>query len=199
MRSNSKCSIKQRQLYELNQQIGTGDAQTARIHYKVEVDTLEILMRSRTETQKKISDLTLKIELAKLSAKEPEKNNLPNANTKALELERNLLIAQLKQTISQIDTQAENIQKLEKFNGDADQLRAEIDQEQGVIRAMSDELTRKNVELGAPSRVVIITRLDKSLAARSRSRNPLSALRPRLSCGASAFRARPSYAAGPSG
>jgi hypothetical protein len=148
---------KQRQFYELSQQIGTGDAQTAKVHYKVEVDTLKTFMRSRADIQEKISDLTFKIKLAELMAKEPEKNKLPSANTKALELERDLLIAQLKQTMAQIDAQAENIQKLEKFNGDADQLRAEIDQEQGMIRGMSDELTWKNVELGATSRVVIIT------------------------------------------
>jgi hypothetical protein len=148
---------KRRQLYELSQQIGTSDAQTARVRYKIETDSLDTLMRSRTEAQKKISDLALKIELAKLSAKDAEKNNLPNANTKALELERDLLTSQLKATVAQIEAQAENIQKLEKFNGDADQLREEINQNQGVIRAMSDELTRRNVDVDAASRVVIIT------------------------------------------
>lgn len=148
---------RQRQLYELSQQIGTDDAQTAKIHYKVEVDSLETLMRSRTETQKRISDLTFKIKLAELAAKESDKNNPPTANTKALELERELLIAQLKQTISQIENQAENIQKLEKFNGDADQLRADIDQNQGVVREMSNDLARRNIQLDTASRVVVIT------------------------------------------
>ncbi len=148
---------KRRQLYELSQQLGTGDAQTAKVHYNIEVDSLKTFMRSRTEIQKKISDLALKIKLAELAAKQSDKDNLPSANTKALELERDLLIAQLKQTISQIDAQAENIQKLEKFNGDADQLREEIQQSGGVLNEMADASQRRNIELDAQSRVVIIT------------------------------------------
>jgi hypothetical protein len=148
---------RRRQLYELSQQIGTDDAQTAKVHQKIEIDSLQTLMRSRTETQKKVSDLTFKIKLAELAAKESDKNNPPIANTKALELERDLLIAQLKQTISQIETQAENVQKLEKFNGDADQLRAEIDQNQSVVLKMSNDLARRDIQLDAASRVVIIT------------------------------------------
>jgi hypothetical protein len=148
---------KQRQLYELSQQIGTSDAQTAKVHHRIEIDSLETLMRSRTETQKKLSDLTFKIKLAELAAKESDKNNPPSANTKALELERDLLIAQLKQTMAQIDAQAENVQKLERFNGEVDQLRGEIDQNQSVINEMANALARRRIELDVQPRVVIIT------------------------------------------
>ena len=51
-----------------------------------------------------------------------------------LQLERELMLAQLKDTESQIDAQAENIQKLEKFNGDADQLRADITKSRASLR-----------------------------------------------------------------
>ncbi len=78
------------------------------------------------------------------------------ADIQRLQLERELLTSQLKETASQIDAQAENIQKLEKFNGDADQLRSEIEQEQGIIKQLADELTRRNIELGADPRVRVV-------------------------------------------
>ncbi|HEV3418093.1 MAG TPA: hypothetical protein VG056_14805, partial [Pirellulales bacterium] len=55
---------KQRQLYELNQSIGTNDAETARIKYKMEVDTLDSFMRTRAEIQKQVFDLSLKNDMA---------------------------------------------------------------------------------------------------------------------------------------
>ena len=69
--------------------------------------------------------------------------------------------AQLKQTMAQIDAQAENVQKLERFNGEVDQLRAEIDQNQSVINEMANALARRRIELDVQPRVVIITSADE--------------------------------------
>ena len=236
---------RQRQLYELSQQIGTQDAQTARVKYKVEVDTLEGFMKQRSDVQSRISDLTFKIKLAELLMKNAENNNVPeeeieaavskdpriqqavadmsnlqremrevekviknkndpaavryrdainsvrqnieeiktedrqqvvdnikrngaasSTNMQGFQLERDLLVAQLKQTMVQIDTQAENVQKLEKFNGDADQLREEINQNQGMIKGMSDELARRNIEVEAPPRVKIEEPAGNAVAVR---------------------------------
>jgi hypothetical protein len=57
---------KERTLYNLSQQIGTTDAQTAKVQYKMQVDALDSLMRSRTDIQRKIGDLDLKLALSKL-------------------------------------------------------------------------------------------------------------------------------------
>lgn len=225
---------KQRQLFDLSQQIGTADAQAARTRYKMEVDQLDALMRQRTEGQKTISDLELKIALAKLLKQNAEKNQVPEedieaaiskdpriqqalndlsqlmreqrelekviknkndpslvrirdaiksvrenmeeiknedrqsvveqlrrqgettgSNMQTLELERQLLIAQLNQTMKNIDAQSEAVQKLERFNGDADQLRADIEQQKGLIADMNNTLARWNIELEAPSRVAV--------------------------------------------
>ena len=61
---------KERQLFELNQQIGTTDAETAKIKYRIEVADLEGLMQSRAEAQKQIAELTMKIEMAKQMKKD---------------------------------------------------------------------------------------------------------------------------------
>jgi capsular exopolysaccharide synthesis family protein len=226
---------KERQLFELNQQIGTADAETAKIKYRIEVADLEGLMQSRAEAQKQIAELTMKIEMAKqmyadaqkgdvsdaqieeLIARDPQilqanndlallhrqerelskvvKNSARSpemvrirdtissveqsieefrtadrqrliesirrngaeggANMKALELERQLYVDQFKHSTQDVATQAENVQKLEKFNGDADQLRTDITQLQTVVNEMSNTLTQWNIELDAPPRVTL--------------------------------------------
>ena len=224
---------KERQLFELNQQIGTTDAETAKIKYRVEVADLEGLMQSRAEAQKQIAELTMRIEMAKQMKKDalngqvseaqieeaiardpqiiqanndlailhrqeaemlrtlrnaphsPEmvrireaisgveqqieefrnadrqrliesiqrEGDIGGANMKALELQRALYLDQFKRATQDIATQAENVQKLERFNGDADQLRTDIAQLQAVMNEMSNTLSQWNIELDAPSRV----------------------------------------------
>jgi polysaccharide biosynthesis transport protein len=233
---------KQRQLYELTQQIGTQDAQTAKVKYKMAVETLETLMRQRSDYQKLITELTFKKKMSELLMKNAENNNVPeedieaaiskdsrvqqamvdlsnlqrelrdvekviknktdpaavrvrdainsvrqnleeiktedrqqvidqirrngtasSTNMQGLQLELDLLIAQYSQTASQIETQAENVQKLEKFNGDAEDLRAEIEQIQGIIREMSNDLSRRNIDLGSPPRVAVLEQAGKAV------------------------------------
>jgi capsular exopolysaccharide synthesis family protein len=76
------------------------------------------------------------------------------SNMKALELQRDFYKAQFEQSTQDIARQAESVQKLEKFNGDADQLRIEIGQLQNVVNQMGDTLAQWNIELDAESRVV---------------------------------------------
>ena len=86
------------------------------------------------------------------------------SNMKALELQRDFYKAQFEQSTQDIARQAESVQKLEKFNGDADQLRIEIGQLQNVVNQMGDTLTQWNIELGAGDRVAI---QDRAGAARA--------------------------------
>jgi capsular polysaccharide biosynthesis protein len=237
---------KQRQLFELSQQIGTADAPTTRVRYKLEVDTLETFMRQRSETQTKIADLTFKIKLAELLTKNAENNKVPeeeieaavskdpriqqaiielsslerkrreleiapkdqatdstiarlkdtinglrrnvdeiksedrqqvinsvrrqdaisNTNLQSLQLEKALLIDEYKTTLAQIEKQAENVHKLQRFNGDEDQLRAEIEQAQAIINDMRNELARRNIELDASPRVSVIDSAGKAVPVR---------------------------------
>ena len=75
------------------------------------------------------------------------------AAMKSLELQRTLYCEQFKRATQDVAMQAENIQKLERFNGDADQLRTDIKQLQAVVNEMSNTLTKWNIELDAPPRV----------------------------------------------
>lgn len=234
---------KERQLFELNQQIGTTDAETAKVRMRIEVADLEGLMQSRSEAQKAITELTMKIAMTKALtesaekgdvsdalldeaiAKDPEiiqatndlnalrkeerdlmkavrRHNDPalvrvrdaitsleqsieerrnadrqtlverikrdaasgGANMKALELQKELYVKQFDETTQNIARQSESVQKLEKFNGDADQLRIEIAQLQSVVNEMGNTLTQWNIELDAEPRVMI---RDKAAAARA--------------------------------
>jgi polysaccharide biosynthesis transport protein len=225
---------KERQLYTLSQQIGTVDAQTAKVKYKMEVDALDTLMRSRTDIQRKITDLDLKLALAKsmndlaerkipeeeieaaisrdpeiqkmlaeLSQLMREKRELEKVPFKKTDpgyvsiekqiaslnqsieeaksvarqqivdqlrragggsssavqeglIERQLLDAQHRQITEKIGDQAKTVQELEKFNGDAEQLRAEIDQLKGIVRELGTSLAKQKMELDAEPRVSII-------------------------------------------
>ena len=155
---------KERQLYNLSQQIGTTDSQTARVQYKMQVDALDTLMHSRTDVQKEIADVDLKIALAKLEAESAEKNDGENAREKAAEIKalkalavrRQLLDVQYKQITEQITEQAENIQRIERFNGEADQVRAEVEQLRAIVRDMETTLIKSKIEWDAEPRVSII-------------------------------------------
>lgn len=82
--------------------------------------------------------------------REGEQNGV---NRKALEVQRKLYAEQLDQTQKRIEEQSVKVQNLEKFNGDADELRDEIVQLQTVVNQMSETLTQWNIELNAPPRV----------------------------------------------
>jgi capsular exopolysaccharide synthesis family protein len=83
-----------------------------------------------------------------------------------MKVEKELLVNRLKEINAEMDTQAENIQKLVKFNGDADQLRSEIDHTKMTMATLMNELTLRNVELGADSRVQIAARAGTPMPVR---------------------------------
>jgi hypothetical protein len=226
---------KERQLYNLSQQTGTADGQTAKVQYKMQVDALDTLMRSRTDIQRQISDLDLKLALAKFLKDASDRNSVPEdeiesvvfkdpqmqqamnelaglqreqaeiekavkkptdpaatrirdqirALKKSIDemkiaatlqvkeqlkrngdgssagmqqslVERQLLAAQYKQITEQITMQAKAIQNLEKFDGEAEQLREEIDQLHGIVKEMGSALTKMKIELDAEPRVSIV-------------------------------------------
>ena len=226
---------KERQLYNLSQQIGTTDAQTAKVQYKMRVDELDTLMRSRTDIQQKINELQFKLSLFKIKKELAEKNSVPEEEIEAMiskdpQIQQMYLevaqlvreksgiekvikkhsdpnyiaiqdqIASLKQSIEEakstarqqvkdqlmrsgegssaamtegvaefqllqaqynqitksIGDKANEVQELEKFNGDADQLRAEIDELKGIVRDMGITLQKRKIEMGAEPRVSIL-------------------------------------------
>jgi capsular exopolysaccharide synthesis family protein len=229
---------KQRQLYELNksiESIGTNDAESAKVKYKMELNTLDSFMQTRSDIQKQIFDISLKADMAALMKKNAENNNIPETDIEAavsrdpriqqasnelaeltraqheversvthktdpaavrirdqiagvrqtmdeiknedrqqvielyknqgdsnssamlaLNLEKNLLIEQYNKLSQQITAQADEVQKLEHFSGDADQLRADIDQRQALIRDMNNSLERWKIELDAQQRVTVM-------------------------------------------
>ena len=57
---------KERALYNLNLQIGTGDSPTAKVQYKMQVDSLDTLLRLRSDLQRQIADVEFKASLAKI-------------------------------------------------------------------------------------------------------------------------------------
>jgi polysaccharide biosynthesis transport protein len=226
---------KERKLFELNTLVGTTDAETAKVRIRIELADLESLMQSRSEAQKAIGELKMKIALLKVMiaganngqvpedkiedaiARDPQiiqaqndlnalqreereirrvvknPNNDPSmvrirdairvvqqsmeemrntdrqklidsikrdndqggSSMKSLEVQQSLYQEQFDNTAKQIADKAESVQKLEKFNGDADQLRTEISQLQTIVNEMGNTLTQWAVELDAPERVTI--------------------------------------------
>jgi hypothetical protein len=221
---------KERQLYNLSRLIGTKGSETAKVQYKMQVDALDTLMRSRTDIQKQISELDLKLALVKSLKDLADKNSVPEEEIEATVskdpqiqqmmselaklnrerkkkdasedkikqiqddiadlkqsidearstarlqiknellrngenssaamqnqlVERQLLEAQYRQITDQIGTRAKDIQELEKFNGETEQLRADIDQLRGFIKEMNTALTKMRIELDAEPRVCIV-------------------------------------------
>ncbi len=93
-------------------------------------------------------------------------NSSTGAAVQNMKVEKELLVNRLKEINGMMDTQAENIQKLVKFNGDADQLRSEIDHTKMTMATLTNELTLRNVELGADSRVQIAARAGNPMPVR---------------------------------
>jgi hypothetical protein len=221
---------KERQLYNLSQQAGTRDAASSKAQYRMQADTLETLLKSRMDIQKQISDLDLKLALAKCLKDVSDKSSVPEEEIEAavskdpqiqqmyVELaqlmrekktkeesddktdsvrdqiaelkqtideakstarqgvmnqllrereksngamqmqlvERQLLDAQYKQITDRIVAQARNVQDLERFDGETEQLRADIDQLRGIVKDMGGALTKMKIELDSEPRVSIV-------------------------------------------
>ncbi len=73
----------------------------------------------------------------------------------ALLVEHQLLQARYNQVTDQINKQAQDVQSLERFNGDADQLRTELDELKGIAKDMGLTLQKRKIELDAAPRVSI--------------------------------------------
>jgi hypothetical protein len=74
---------KERQLYNLSQQIGTTDAGPAKVQYRMQADALDTLLRLRTDIQRKISDLDFRLALTKSLKDLEEKTSGPATNRDA--------------------------------------------------------------------------------------------------------------------
>ena len=57
---------KKRTLYNLSLQLGTGDSSTATVQYKMQVDSLDTLLRLRSDLQRQIADVEFKASMAKI-------------------------------------------------------------------------------------------------------------------------------------
>ncbi len=158
IRANKQSELDRRgQLYDLSQQIGTADAETAKLHHQAAIEELNELNKNRRERQRMISDLSLQIELAKRLANPKEKSGDSADRIKRMEVERELLLAQTDEASKAVEVQRENIQKLERFNGDVDQLRSDIEQTRKLTTDMAAIVNRLNLELDAPPRVSVIS------------------------------------------
>ncbi len=230
----TQVSDKEKALYNLTQQIGTSDAQTAKVQYKMQVDELDTLMRARTDIRRQLTDLEFKLSLFKIKKDLAEKNSVPEEEIEAaisrdpqiqqmyVELgqlmreksgvekvikkhsdpnyiamqeqiaslkqsideakstarqqvkdqlmrsgegssaamtegiaEHQLLEAQFNQITDSINKKAGEVQQLEKFTGDAEQLRREKDELQAILHDMGITLQKRKIELDAAPRVSI--------------------------------------------
>jgi hypothetical protein len=96
-----------------------------------------------------------------------------------LQVARQLLEERYKQITDQINDQARNVQKLEAFGGEADQLRAEIDRLKAVVKDMGIALTKMKIELDAAPRVSILQQASKP--------EPVGTARPYIAAGIGAL------------
>jgi hypothetical protein len=87
-----------------------------------------------------------------------------NPDMKALELRKQPYVKQIDLTTKAILAKSESAQKLEQFNGDANQLRIEIAQLQRLVNEMGNTLTQYNIELGAAPRVTLVERAREGIA-----------------------------------
>ncbi len=70
--------------------------------------------------------------------------------------EHQLLETQYNKITEDIGNKTKEVQNLEMFNGDAEQLREEIDQLRGIVKEMGAALTKMKIELDAEPRVSIV-------------------------------------------
>ncbi len=71
---------KERQLYNLSQQIGTSDAKTAQVQYRMQADSLDTLLRLRTDIQAQLADVDFRRALAKALQELHKKTSAPAAD-----------------------------------------------------------------------------------------------------------------------
>ena len=122
--------------------------------------------------QDQIASLQQMVEEAKSTSRQQVKDQLmrngegSSAMVQQHEVERNLLDAQYRLITDQINTQAKLVQDLDKFSGEADQLRNEIDRLKGIVREMGTTLTKRKIELDAAPRVSIIQQASPPLAGK---------------------------------
>ena len=83
-------------------------------------------------------------------------SQVSSANIPAGLVEHQLLEAQYNQITDRNSAAARSVQDLEKFNGEAEQLRSDIDQLNGIVKDMGTTLIKRKIELDAAPRVSIL-------------------------------------------
>ena len=104
---------KMHDLDELSHQIGTNDSELARTKKRIAQEQLETLMRSKGETEGKIADLDLKINLAAVIMKNVENNSPPDDDVDDY-ASKDPRIQQANNEISQEQHQLTELQKVMK-------------------------------------------------------------------------------------
>ena len=74
----------------------------------------------------------------------------------ALIAERQLLQAEYNRVTEQINEQAKSVQDLERFSGEAEQIRSDIDEYKSIVKDMGIALERRKIEVDAAPRVSIV-------------------------------------------
>jgi hypothetical protein len=114
------------------------------------------------QAQDEIAELSQSIDEAKSNARLQIKNELlRTGETSGAAMaeglaEHQLLEAQYNKITGDIGKKAKEVQDLEKFNGDEEQLRADIDQLKGIVREMGTALIKQKIELDAEPRTSIV-------------------------------------------
>ncbi len=84
-----------------------------------------------------------------------EQGDLQSNEMKGLEVQIDFLKKKLEDSLPDINKQAKKVQDLDKFNGEWDQIRNDIETKNSFIRTMEDQLERSTVELSADPRIII--------------------------------------------
>jgi hypothetical protein len=83
-------------------------------------------------------------------------SQVSSANIPAGLVEHQLLEAQYNQITEQIAVKAKSVQEMERFNGEPEQLRSDIDELKGIVKDMGTTLMKRKIELDAAPRVSIL-------------------------------------------
>jgi hypothetical protein len=94
---------KERQLYNLSQQIGTADAPSAKVQFRMQTDELDTLLRLRTDIQRRMSDIRFKYSLATVLKDLEKEKGPPEADGDIqIAMQRNAQILELSKLLRQL-------------------------------------------------------------------------------------------------
>jgi hypothetical protein len=152
---NYKSNIleKQRQLFELEQQIGPKDDHKAELANRLHRLDQAAADADRAEMQAELQIARGKHKLEGLAESSSEFKAIKSEIDLA-EVDRRFWNDKSEALTAQIDDNAMQMGPQQKFTGDVDQLRIEIDQLQKVVNEMGLSLTKWNIDLDAEPRVM---------------------------------------------